>query len=114
MTNLINADALLAQMKEYYEKRAEEANMTGDRAICVTWHDAVILIKSAPTVDAVPVRHGKWIPCAKSGLILTEQLRREGIRWYGFKCSVCNFVRKGNAPIEANYYECCGARMDEE
>lgn len=55
MTNLINADALLAQMKEYYEKRAEEANMTGDRAICVTWHDAVILIKSAPTVDAVPV-----------------------------------------------------------
>ena len=61
MTNLINADALLAQMKEYYEKRAEEANMTGDRAICVTWHDAVILIKSAPTVDAVP----KWIPCSE-------------------------------------------------
>ena len=55
MTNLINADALLAQMKEYYEKRAEEANMTGDRAICVTWHDAVILIKSAPTVDAIPI-----------------------------------------------------------
>lgn len=60
------------------------------------------------------VRHGKWIPCAKSGLILTEQMRKEGIRWYGFKCSVCNFIRKGNAPIEANYCECCGARMDEE
>lgn len=61
-----------------------------------------------------PVRHGKWIPCAKRGLILTEQMRKEGIRWYGFKCSACNFVRKGNAPREANYCECCGARMDAE
>ena len=26
--------------------------MAGDRALCVTWHDAVILIKNAPTVDA--------------------------------------------------------------
>ena len=71
MTNLINADALLAQMKEYYEKRAEEANMTGDRAICVTWHDAVILIKSAPTVDAVPVIRCKeckhWLPHEQFG-----------------------------------------------
>lgn len=52
---LIDVDALWAQMKEYLEKRIEEANMTGDRAVCVTWHDAVILIKNAPTVDAVPV-----------------------------------------------------------
>ena len=55
MTNLINTDTLLAQMEEYYKRRAEEANMTGDRTICVTWNDAVTLIKSAPTVDAVPV-----------------------------------------------------------
>lgn len=74
-------------------------------------HDMLDIIKA---VDAVPVRHGKWIPCAKSGLILTEQMRKEGIRWYGFKCSACNFVRKGNAPRDANYCECCGARMDEE
>ena len=67
-----------------------------------------------PTIDVMPVRHAKWIPCAKSGLILTEQMRKEGIRWYGFKCSACNFVRKGNAPRDANYCECCGARMDED
>lgn len=85
-------------------------------AMCGTGYQSVALreIDLMPSVDAEPVRHGKWIPCAKSGLILTEQLRREGIRWYGFKCSACNFVRKGNAPIEANYCECCGARMDEE
>lgn len=72
------------------------------------------IITKVPTVDAESVRHGKWIPCAKSGLVLTEQMRAEGIRWYGFKCSACNFIRKGNAPREANYCECCGARMDEE
>lgn len=66
---------------------------------------------SAQTVDALPVRPGKWIPCAKSGLILTEQMRKEGIRWYGFKCSVCGFIRKGNAPREANYCEYCGSYM---
>lgn len=71
-------------------------------------------IENAPTIDALPVRHAKWIPCAKSGLILTEQMRKEGIRWYGFKCSACNSVRKGNAPRDASYCECCGARMDEE
>lgn len=52
---LIDTDELMAQMKEYHERQAEEANMTGDRAVCVTWHDAIILIKNAPAVDAVPV-----------------------------------------------------------
>lgn len=71
---------------------------------------AEVAIKKLPSAQ----RTGKWIPCAKSGLILTEQMRKEGIRWYGFKCSVCGFIRKGNAPREANYCECCGARMDED
>ena len=75
---------------------------------------ATVLMGNVRSIDAEPVRHAKWIPCAKSGLILTEQMRKEGIRWYGFKCSACNFVRKGNAPREANYCECCGARMDAE
>ena len=52
--NLIDTDVLFAQMEEYYKKRAGEANMTGDRAICVTWNDAVFLIKGTPTVDAIP------------------------------------------------------------
>ena len=98
----IDADALLAQMKEYYEKLAEEANMTGDRAICVTWHDAVILIKSAPTVDAVPVRHGKWIKWFEDA---------DG-QW--MRCSECQmmfYVGKGR---DGNYCPNCGARMDEE
>lgn len=98
----IDADALVEAMTKFSDAMGED--MT----------HAIFYAHIAPTIDAVPVRHGKWIPCAKSGLILTEQMRKEGIRWYGFKCSACNFVRKGNAPRDANYCECCGARMDEE
>lgn len=99
---LIDADALVEAMTKFSDAMGED--MT----------HGIFYTHIAPTINAVPVRHGKWIPCAKSGLILTEQMRKEGIRWYGFKCSVCNFIRKGNAPRDARYCECCGSRMDED
>ena len=91
---LIDVDVLRTQMKELYEKRAEEANMTGDRAICVTWKDAVILIKDAPIVDAAPVVHGKW----------------EVTPVY-IKCSECG---ESFMLIPQDYCPHCGARMDKE
>lgn len=109
---LIDADALKKAMDGYWgtcQRIRKPRN--GETAVFL---DVRATVEKQPTIDAETVRHGKWIPCAKSGLILTEQMRKEGIRWYGFKCSACNFVRKGNAPRDANYCECCGARMDEE
>lgn len=48
-------------------------------------------VKAQPTVDAVPVRHGKWIDD---------------------NCSICGeYVYKGD---RGNYCPNCGARMDEE
>ena len=104
MTRYIDAD----ELKDW----SEIIPLTDDGGIDI--NDFEEKLRTMPTIDAEPVRHAKWIPCAKSGLILTEQMRKEGIRWYGFKCSACNFVRKGNAPRDANYCECCGARMDED
>ena len=52
---LVDADELWKQMSELHEKRDKEANMTGDRAVCATWNDAVTLLKNAPTIDAKPV-----------------------------------------------------------
>ena len=49
-----------------------------------------------PTVDAEPVRHGKWI----------EYPIADGMN----QCSVCGVLRFG----ESNYCPNCGARMDEE
>lgn len=59
----------------------------------VEWDD----ILEAPTVDAVPVRHGKWMP------------REEGCVypfWERYTCSVC-----GKHADDTDYCPHCGARM---
>ena len=53
-----------------------------------------------PTVDAVPVRHGKWID--RNGAIVAPF-------WERYECSECG-ARSDNS----NYCPNCGARMDEE
>lgn len=54
------------------------------------------MIDMMPTVDAVPVRHGKWI----------EYPTADGMN----QCSECGVLRFG----ESNYCPNCGARMAEE
>lgn len=54
---------------------------------------------------------GKWTPCTKTGLLLTESMRKQGEKWYGFKCSVCNHIYKGNALTQSPYCQKCGADM---
>ena len=54
---------------------------------------------------------GKWIECTKSGMPLTEYGRMTGEKWYGFKCSQCNFIYKGNALIESPFFLYFGATM---
>lgn len=104
----IDADILRERLQDLAYDDWNQGIIKSFADVC---NEIIEIVEEQPTVNAVPVRHGKWIPCAKSGLILTEQMRKEGIRWYGFKCSVCGFIRKGNATRDANYCECCGARM---
>ena len=54
---------------------------------------------------------GKWIECTKSGMPLTEYGRMTGEKWYGFKCSQCKFIYKGNALVESPFCQKCGADM---
>ena len=53
-----------------------------------------------PTVDAVPVRHGKW-----------ENSRPDAPMFGFYYCSLCG--RKRTSPQD-RYCPNCGARMDEE
>ena len=70
----------------------------------------VEVIGQLPPVE--PEREkGKWIPCTKEGLPLLELMIREGGKWYGFKCSNCNSIYKGNALIESPFCQKCGADM---
>ena len=65
----------------------------------------------AKLLDLVDRPQGEWIPCTKKGLPLTELGRRERQKWYGYKCSNCNFVYKGNALTESPFCQNCGAHM---
>ena len=57
---LIDADALLETLESVYWARENESKYTGNRAITVTWNDAIVTIKSAPTIH--PERKkGHWI-----------------------------------------------------
>jgi hypothetical protein len=85
---LIDADALIDAMTKF-------SNATGEDMT-----HGIFYAHIAPTIEAQPVRHGKWIGYA--GTI-------------GNECSVCGKwidVLQGTA--EMNYCPNCGARMDEE
>ena len=70
------------------------------------------IVDQQPTVDAVPVRHGKWI------------IRdNPGTGWYRITCSECGEDVTSTAPcigffpnakVVWDYCPRCGARMDEE
>ena len=62
-------------------------------------------------VDVVERKRGEWIPCTKQGLALSEMMRIEGKKWYGYKCSQCNFIYKGCALTQSPYCQRCGADM---
>ena len=80
MTRLIDADALIKALD------------IGDLPIRLTYE-----INNAPTVDAVPVRQGKWISHGDCGV--TE-------------CSCCGWNIE--ECVSWNYCPNCGARMDAE
>ena len=61
--------------------------------------DSIAIIKNAPTIEAEPVKHGRW---TKIGHIENT--------WLVSKCSEC-----GYQTIDAgNYCPNCGAKMDPE
>lgn len=75
-----------------------------------TAHEIANVIKYAPTVDAVQVRHGKWI---------VED--NPGTGWYLVECSECGENVTSTAPciwfppdaeVTWDYCPYCGAKMD--
>ncbi len=54
---LIDADYLLKELEDW---QADLDDAISGRQLGVT--DAMVIAYQIPTVDAVPVRHGRWIP----------------------------------------------------
>ena len=93
---LIDADAFSAQFDGY--GWGEECD--GLKVLA--------MLDEAPTIDAEPVRHGRWI---------SEKCNHKPCRiknpekWVTYKCSVCGY---SNGRKQSNYCPNCGAKMDKE
>ena len=98
MLKLIDADALIEKYTVVIRKTADEKLKT---EIAVLLKD----IEEQPTVDAEPVRHGKWIDM--------------GDYW---KCSECMCTQLKKIPTvygditleESKYCPYCGAKMEKD
>ena len=71
------------------------------RRLCGSWGKVIALIANAPSVDVVPVVHGRWI----------ERRAPHAMGGNSAKCSACNkSVQYLGNPL--NYCPNCGAKMD--
>lgn len=74
---LIDANALINKIKETYCKE-ECGNYNGDVCYVCPLIDAMDYIEDAPTIDAQPVKHGKWermnmfVKCSECGVELLD------------------------------------------
>ena len=101
MTRYIDADAIEFPDANYWEETHEDEDYGYGMGV----GDCIEIIEKMPTVDAEPVRHGKWKNDCMGVL----------------RCSECNTQapwKYGKDYIDyrwkANYCPNCGARMDEE
>ena len=98
---LIDADALeRAMYEEAFEKDTDMQRW--DSGCWIRYKLFENVLDAQPTVDAVPVRHGKWIPHEDED---GEQCGDECS-----ECGECYVMPYG----KTNYCPNCGARMDAE
>ena len=95
----IDADALVAKMKAldiWHETEYQEGYFDG-------FSDGIAEVEEAPTIEAEPVKHGRWIKPTKIN----------GRSFNIVHCSVCVGVPCG---VDENTRYCpnCGAKMDLE
>ena len=109
MGRLIEADDLLASLRESRDRanvwlsdcREYGSNMTerAEQAV-MTFNECILRVKGAPTVDAVPVKHGRWI--------YHPDWQADGE--CGYECSECGM----GSDVDYPYCMLCGARMERE
>ncbi len=97
------------QVMEYLTKEYNYRHSQGERdGLKLAWIEKAV--NSTPTVEAIPVRHGKWID--------EEQFKRTWYKHHVFKCSECgnilDFDGVNAGRGDANFCPHCGAKMDAE
>ena len=109
MPRLIDVDALfnwgehkLSDAIKYGNKDKEQQHWSYSTLMMYEVSDE---IDAAPTVDAVPVVHGEWIPFEEQCFFTIFD---------GIQCSVCGSKHNTELAREYKYCPNCGAKMDLE
>ena len=105
---LIDADALMIEPdRGMMNGVLFVGDRSGGKTLTMVQNALKKMINNAPTIDAEPVRHGRWID-------MQEDDATEGM----WRCSVCGSDSYFDilTPAEAGCYYCpnCGAKMDVE
>ena len=99
---LIDANALEKDMRAYADNKAYCGHIELANGIL----KAVGRIDEAPTVDAVEVVHGRWIPLEYDGYADGNPV------WDLWECSECQGEHSGDEDTLTPYCPNCGAKMD--
>lgn len=114
---LIDANALLNDLKESVKAAREWKEEAQDEEIKIraeqshgTFIECALRVKNAPTIDAEPVRHGRWKGWTTSKFTgkYKDYDEPEFKDYVYYTCSEC--YRK--SAIQELYCPQCGARMD--
>ena len=101
---LIDADAVAEVLNDEitYAKQISASSQT-----IMGLKMGLAYINTATTIDAEPVRHGKWKPYT---VRLTRSVKG-GMYEKGLRCNLCNYK---DGDYEYAYCPNCGAKMDEQ
>lgn len=99
---LIDADALAEQVDNLCADWNE--NWIGnDNQSFILHGDVSDIISDAPTIEAEPVRHGRWV-------LVSQWRDEEGTLNPIYRCTACSITNDE----EDRYCPHCGAKMDKE
>lgn len=118
MQRLIDADAFRKGM--YHEAFETDSDLQKwDSGCWIRWKMLENHLQEAPTVDAVPVKHGRWMTYKYD----EKQYRNVIVPWDGkgipnnIFCSECStpaLLNGHEEDVDSNYCPKCGAKMDLE
>lgn len=96
---LIDADEFIEALEDLYRHAGWDR-----REIHFSLADTICNLDMMPTVEAEPVRHGKWI-------------YSNDFYWYTASCNKCGYQRRTDIKAEGwnqwKFCPNCGAKMDE-
>ena len=100
MMRLIDVDAFKIEFCEKCNNVLCDAPLTNTDCFIM------YMLDNTPTIEAEPVRHGRWVPLSYDGYA-------DGYPVYDeWECSECHFACEGEGEPPLNYCPNCGAKLD--